>query len=60
VCRSGTVYDWYMSGSKETQIAGKPRRARNRSVQKAIKQIRRLRRPLPHGFKFDRIEAHER
>lgn len=33
---------------------------RDRSAEKAIEQIRRLRRPLPRGFKFDRQEAHAR
>ena len=34
--------------------------SRDRSAEKAIEQIRRLRRPLPRGFKFDRLEANER
>ena len=33
---------------------------RNRSAEKAIERIRRLRRPLPVGFKFDRLDANER
>lgn len=33
---------------------------RNRSRQEAIEAIRKLRRPLPAGFKFNREEAHER
>jgi antitoxin MazE len=34
--------------------------ARDRSTEKAIERIRQLRRPLPPGFKFDRLEANER
>ena len=33
---------------------------RDRSRQDAIEAIRKLRRPLPPGFKFNREEAHER
>lgn len=28
--------------------------------EKALEQMRRLRRPLPPGFKFDRLKANER
>jgi antitoxin MazE len=34
--------------------------SRDRSKEKAIEKIQRLRRPLPPGFKFDRREANER
>ena len=46
----------------EIRIAGRRefRIARDRSAEKAIQSIRRLRRPLPPGFKFDRLEANER
>jgi len=46
----------------EIRIAGKRKFAvsRDRSVEEAIEQIRRLRRPLPPGFKFSRLEANER
>jgi antitoxin MazE len=33
---------------------------RDRRRQEALEAIRKLRRPLPPGFKFDREEAHER
>jgi len=33
---------------------------RDRSQQKAIERLRRLRRALPAGFTFDREEVHER
>ena len=46
----------------EIQVAGRRRFAvaRDRSTEKALERIRRLRRPLPRGFKFDRLEANER
>jgi antitoxin MazE len=33
---------------------------RDRSAEKAIERMRRLRRPLPPGFTFDRQESNER
>jgi antitoxin MazE len=33
---------------------------RDRSRQRALNQIRKLRRPLPPGFRFSRLEANER
>ena len=46
----------------QIRIAGKRKFeiARDRSIENALKRIRRLRRPLPPGFKFDRWEANER
>jgi antitoxin MazE len=46
----------------EIRIAGTRRFeiARDRKAEKALARIRRLRRPLPPGFKFDRLEANER
>lgn len=46
----------------EISIAGKRefKVARDRSREKAMAAIRRLARPLPPGFKFDRDEANER
>jgi len=46
----------------EIRIAGKRRFeiARDHTAEKAIERIRRLRRPLPPGFRFDRPEANER
>jgi len=45
----------------EIRIAGRRKFeiARDRGVEKAMERIRRLRRPLPPGFKFDRLEANE-
>jgi antitoxin MazE len=34
--------------------------ARDRAKEEALARIRKLRRPLPPGFKFNRIEANER
>jgi antitoxin MazE len=46
----------------EISIAGKRdfRIARDQSKARALEAIRRLARPLPPGFKFDREEANER
>ena len=46
----------------EIRVAGKRRFevTRDPSVAKALARIRQLRRPLPPGFRFDRIEANER
>ncbi len=46
----------------EVSIAGKRdfKVARDQSKEKALEAIRRLARPFPPGFKFDREEANER
>jgi antitoxin MazE len=46
----------------EIRIAGKRKFevARDGAVEEALRSMRRLRRPLPPGFKFDRLEANER
>ena len=46
----------------EIRIAGRRafEIARDRSAEKAIERIRRLRRSLPPGFKFNRLDANER
>ena len=46
----------------EIEIAGKRKFkvARDRSREDALASIRRLSRPLPPGFKFDREEANKR
>lgn len=46
----------------EIRIAGKRefKVARDRSREKALESLRRLARPLPPGFKFDRDELNER
>jgi antitoxin MazE len=46
----------------EVRVAG-PREFevdRNRSRERAIERLRRLRRVLPAGFTFDRLDAYER
>ncbi len=46
----------------EISIAGKRRFvvSRDRGREAALERIRRLQRPLPPGFRFDRLEANER
>ena len=46
----------------EVRIAGEREFVieRDDSQQRALERLRRLRRPLPAGFKFSRIEANER
>jgi len=46
----------------EIRVAGRRRFEidRDHTAEKAIEAIRRLRRPLPPGFKFNRLEANER
>jgi antitoxin MazE len=43
-----------IAGRREFEVA------RDRGAEKAMERIRRLQRPLPRGFKFDRLEANER
>ena len=43
-----------IAGRREFEVA------RDRSAEKAIERIRLLQRPLPRGFKFDRLEANDR
>jgi antitoxin MazE len=43
-----------IAGAREFEVR------RNRTREKAIEQLRKLRRPLPAGFTFDRDEANER
>jgi antitoxin MazE len=43
-----------IAGRREFEVA------RDRSAENAMERIRRLQRPLPRGFKFDRLEANER
>jgi antitoxin MazE len=46
----------------EIRVAGERtfEAARDRAKEEALARIRKLRRPLPPGFKFDRIDANER
>lgn len=52
--KEGDNIEIRIAGKREFEIA------RDESVKKALECIRRLRRPLPPGFKFDRLEANER
>lgn len=52
--KEGDQIEIRIAGPREFEIA------RDRSTEKAIEKIRRLQRPLPPGFKFDRLEANER
>ncbi len=52
--KEGDQIEIRIAGRREFEIG------RDRSAEKAIEKIRRLRRPLPPGFKFDRLEANER
>jgi antitoxin MazE len=52
--KAGDQIEIRVAGRREFEIA------RDRRLEKAIEKIRKLRRPLPPGFKFDRLEANER
>ena len=52
--KEGDRIEIRIAGRREFEIA------RDHGTEQAIERIRRLRRPLPPGFKFDRLEANER
>ena len=52
--KNGDQIEVRVAGSREFEVARDLRRER------AIERLRRLRRPLPAGFTFDRNDAHER
>jgi antitoxin MazE len=52
--KEGDQIEIRVAGDREFEVS------RDRSRQKAIERLRRLRRALPEGFTFDREEAHER
>jgi antitoxin MazE len=52
--KEGDQIEVRIAGSREFEIA------RDHSRQKAIERLRKLRRPLPAGFTFERSAAHER
>jgi antitoxin MazE len=52
--KEGDEIEITIAGMREFEVA------RDRSREKAIEVIRRLARPLPPGFKFNREEANER
>ncbi len=52
--KEGDQIEIRIAGHREFEVR------RDRSKEKAIARLRRLRRPLPPGFTFSREEAHER
>ncbi|MGH9581788.1 MAG: AbrB/MazE/SpoVT family DNA-binding domain-containing protein [Bryobacteraceae bacterium] len=52
--KEGDEIEITVAGKRDFQVA------RDRSREKAIESIRRLARPFPPGFKFDREETNER
>lgn len=52
--KEGDQIEIRVAGARKFEIA------RDREREKAIERIRQLRRPLPPGFRFDRLEANER
>ena len=52
--KEGDQIEMRIAGTREFEII------RDSSREKAIERLRKLRRPLPAGFTFDRIAAHER
>ena len=52
--REGDEIEITITGKRDFEVA------RDRSREKAIETIRRLARPFPPGFKFDRDEANKR
>ena len=52
--KEGDRIEIRIAGKREFEIAP------DRSREKAMERIRQLRRPLPPGFRFDRLEANER
>jgi antitoxin MazE len=52
--KDGDQIEIRVAGEREFEVS------RDRSRERAIERLRRLRRPLPAGFTFDRTAAHER
>jgi antitoxin MazE len=52
--KAGDAIEVRIAGQREFEIR------RDRSREEAIERLRRLRRPLPSGFTFDRIAANDR
>ena len=52
--KEGDQIEVTIAGTRSFEIAP------DRSRQRALNQIRKLRRPLPPGFRFSRLEANER
>jgi len=52
--KEGDQIEIRIAGDREFEVS------RDKSREKALARLRRLRRPLPSGFTFDREAAHER
>ena len=52
--KEGDDIEIRIAGAREFEVG------RDRSREKALARLRKLRRPLPAGFSFDREEANER
>ncbi len=52
--KEGDQIEIRIAGKREFEVG------RDRSAEKALERVRQLRRPLPPGFKFDRLDANER
>ncbi|HEV2645518.1 MAG TPA: AbrB/MazE/SpoVT family DNA-binding domain-containing protein [Acidobacteriaceae bacterium] len=52
--QEGDQIEVRIAGDREFEVE------RDRSRERAIERLRRLRRPLPAGFSFSRVEANER
>ena len=52
--KAGDQIEVRIAGARQFEIG------RDRSREQALARLRRMRRPLPAGFKFDRVEANER
>ena len=52
--KEGDQIEITVAGARKFEIAG------DREREKIIERIRRAQRPLPPGFKFNRLEANER
>ena len=52
--KDGDQIEVRIAGDREFEIS------RDRSREQAVERLRRLRRPLPPGFTFGRVTAHER
>jgi len=52
--KEGDQIEIHISGARTFEVS------RDKSRQSALERIRKLRRPLPKGFSFDREEANER
>lgn len=52
--KEGEDIEVRVAGSRELEVS------RDKSRQRALETLRKLSRPLPPGFVFDREEAHER